>query len=213
MDVVYILGTGSEANDEEIKISARSLCRHMQDLGAVYVVGAYPKHLPKAVHYEFGDKYPEGWKNTYHKVLKACSIEELGDEFLMMNDDFFLTEDFVGADYPFYSLEGVDGGTCGAKSFQVHAPMRINKEMFCQLPFDVNDNACKSWRSFYANLYQAPAVPVVDPIVRTGANVTDFAIQTMELPFFSCSNSSFNDPDFRAWLNGQYPEACPLEIA
>lgn len=212
MDIVYILGSGSLANDEEILFSARSVCKNMLDLGNVYVVGEYPKHLPGAIHIQANDPMPEGWKNVYHKICKACSIEDLSDEFLLFNDDFFMLEPFEGENYPFYALKGTNGGTCGQHSFQVHAPMRLSKELFLKMPFDTNSNACKSFRSFFGNFYGAPAKFIDDPIIRVGANVTNFDEQIAGLPFFSISNQSFLNAEFSDWIRTLYPEACKLEI-
>lgn len=211
MDAVYILGSGSLANDEEILYSVRSLCENMEDLRNVYVIGNNPKHLPLVQHYQFEDSAPEGWKNVYHKVLKACSIEELSDEFLLMNDDFFLRAPFKAESYPFYTVKGANGGPCGQHSFQIHAPMRISKEHFPKMPFDVNQNACKSFRSFYGNFYGAPAKPVDDSVVRAGENVPSFDNQVAGMPFFSCSNTTFIHPDFNDWIKTKYPNACIFE--
>ncbi len=211
MDAVYILGGGSLANDEEILYSARSLFLHMQDLRDVYVIGNYPKHLPGAIHYQMDDTDPAGWKNVFHKILKACSIENISDEFLLMNDDFFMNERFTGADFPFYTVKGANGGPCGQHSFQIHSPMRISKELFPKMPFDVNQNACKSFRSFYGNFYGAPANPIDDPIILVGENVPSFDEQTATKKFFSCSNSAFLNVYFSDWLKTKYSSACPLE--
>jgi hypothetical protein len=212
MDVVYILGSGSLANDEEILYSARSLCKNMLDMGTVYVVGDSPKHLPGATHFQMQDAYPEGWKNVYTKIIKACSIPELSEEFLLMNDDFFMTEPFEGADFPFYAIKGTNGGSCGQHSFQIHAPMRISKEMFVKMPFDISSNACKSFRSFYANFYGAPPKFIEDCIIQVGENVAPFDEQVEKQKFFSISNSSFLNAKFSDWIKSQFPEGCALEI-
>lgn len=212
MDAVYILGGGSLAEDEEILYSARSLCKNMLDLRDVYVVGAYPKHLPGAIHVQHDDVEDQGWKNVYHKICKACSIENLSEEFLLMNDDFFMLSEFTGADFPFYALKNSNGGTCGPHAFQVHAPMRLSKEHFLKMPFNTQQHACRSFRSFYGNFYGAPPKFVEDCIVQVGENVPDFDEQMRGKKFFSCSNCAFLNADFSDWLKGKFPQGCRLEI-
>lgn len=212
MDVVYILGTGSLAENQEILYSVRSLCDHMEDLGDIYVVGEKPQNLPGLLHYKFDDCHDEGWKNTYLKVVRACGLENLSEEFLLMNDDFFIRSPLIGESYPFYSVKGSNGGPCGQHSFQIHCPIRLSKEMFLKMPFDINSKACKSWRTFYANFYGAPPNFVDDNIAITGENVEDFDIQTAGLPFFSCSNSAFLNPRFTDWIKTKYPTPSRFEL-
>lgn len=211
MDAVYILGGGSLAEDEEILYSARSLCENMMDLRNVYVIGEYPKHLPLAAHYQEPDRHKERWKNTFDKVIRACNIDDISDEFLLMNDDFFMLEPFNGADFPFYAVKGSNGGPCGANSFGIHAPIRISKEMFSKMPFTTGQNACKSWRSFYANFYGAPPKFVQDCIIRTGHNVASFDQQTAGQPFFSISDAAMLDLEFSDWLRARFNTCCLLE--
>ena len=212
MDVVYILGSGSLANDEEILYSVRSLCKNMLDLGNVYVVGEMPQHLPAVEHYFTDDPYPEKWRNAYHKISFACSIPELSDEFLLMNDDFFMLAPFSGDDFAFYALKDSNGGSCGAHSFQVHCPIRICKEWWQKMPFDLKGKACKSPRTFYANFYGAPPTFIEDPVLRVGERVPDIYLQLRGKKFFSISDHAMLYFPFVDWLRSQYPSGCKFEI-
>lgn len=212
IDVVYILGSGSLAENEEIRYSIRSLSKHLLDLRNIYIIGEDPGFLKDFEHVVSPDSFKEKWKNGYKKVRRACEIDELSDEFLLMNDDFFLLEDTIGAEFPFYALKGSNGGSCGMNSFHVHCPIRIKKDWYLQMPLELKQNACKSPRTFYANYYRAPVTFIDDCIVRAGEGCRDFNEQTRSLSFFSISDSSMLYPPFVDWLKEKYPEASRFEI-
>ena len=90
MDAVYILGSGSLAGNEEIRFSIRSLCENMLDLRNLYIIGEDPGFLHDFEHVVMLDSSKERHVNAYFKVLRACGLPELSDEFLLMNDDFFM---------------------------------------------------------------------------------------------------------------------------
>ena len=211
MDVVYILGHGSLSADEEIKYSVRSLERNMLDLGAIYVVGSKSKYLPWVKHISAYDEYPEKWKNMLYKVRLACEDEQITDEFLLMNDDFFMLEPFHGSEYPFYRAKRGDGGPNGMYSFQLHCPMRINKEWFLQMPLSLDMSGTYSPRSFYANFFRAPATPGEDCILRVGEGVKSFDEQVAGRDCFSIGDTLMTDKDFRMWLDQLFPEASRVE--
>lgn len=212
MDIVYILGTGSLVNDEEIKISLRAIDENMLDLRDVYIIGEKPDFLTNIIHIDSEDYSKDKWKNAYHKVKKACEIYDISDEFLLMNDDFFMLDLFSGADWPFYALKGSNGGACGSNSFQVHCPIRIKKDWFLQMPYSVDQKACRSPRSFYCNFYRAPAKFCDDFILRVGSGMRDPDEQIKEWPSFSISNSAMLHKPFVSWLHSKFPNPSKYEI-
>jgi len=213
MDVVYILGKGSLAGNEELRHSVRSLDYHMLDLDNVYVVGENPGFLPSAVHIEAQDIFEEGWKNTYAKVRQACEDARISDTFLLMNDDFFMLSSFMGKEWPFFAIKGANGGTCGAYAFQIHAPMQIEKELFLKVPFSLDQKACRSWRSFYANFCHIPPTLIDDCIIDAYQCGGDFDEQAKGKEFFSISDDTMGVPGFGEWLRNKYPDPSRFEIA
>ena len=211
MDVVYILGSGSLSQNDEIRYSIRSLDQHMLDLRDIYVVGEMPQKLPYAKHIPANDGFTERWKNAYNKVRKACDIEGLSDEFLLMNDDFFMLEDFMGAEWPFYALEGSNGGTCGTHSFHIHCPIRLSREFYKNMPFSLDQKACRSPRSFYGNYYRAKPTFCKDFILRAANDCKPFDEQVKGQPCFSISDSSMLYEPFRQWLQTLYPDPSGYE--
>lgn len=212
MDAVYILGRGSQASNEEIRHSVRSLDYHMLDLDRVFVVGEDPGFLPSAIHIPCDDTHAEGWKNTYRKVLAACADERVSDTFLLMNDDFFMLESFMGKEWPFYAIKGANGGTCGAHAFQIHAPMQIEKALFLKVPFSTDQKACRSWRSFYANFCHIAPTLIDDTIVFKGSPAGDYKAQTKGKAFFSIGDEVMQEQDFLSFLHDLYPDPSRFEM-
>lgn len=211
MDVVYILGTGSLVNNEEIRLSIRSLESNMKDLRDIYIVGELPDFLQNIKHIPANDGSIYKYINAYHKVLNACKNENISDEFLLMNDDFFMTREFLGAEFPFYALENSNGGACGANSFHIHCPIRIQKEWFQKMPIDLSFKSCKSPRTFYANFYKAPPKFCNDFVVRAGDGCRNFDEQIKNKPLFSISDTAMLYPSFIKWLNKLYPVPSSFE--
>lgn len=211
IDAVYILGSGSKADDAEILYSVRSLSQYMLDLRDVYIVGSDPGNLPGAIHIEASDKYEQKWQNAYHKTRIACETAEISDTFLLMNDDFFVLNPFVGAEYPFYAHRSGDGGPCGPVNFAIHAPIRINKSFYKQMPFRVESSACKSPRTFFANFYRAPATYTSECIVRPRKTLESCYKQIKDRDFFSISDVTMTNPVMVDFLEELYPLPSPYE--
>lgn len=212
MDVVYILGSGSLAGNAEIRYSLRSLERNMGDLGKVYVVGESPGFLRDCERVPANDDASDKWKNAYEKTLKACGLPDLTDDFLLMNDDFFFTEPFLGAEWPYFALAGSNGGSCGMHSFHIHAAIRLNKEMYIKMPFSIEQKACRSPRSFYGNFYKVKPRFCGDFVLRAARVCRDFDEQIKDWECFSVSDSAMLDESFREWLENKYPVPSSFEV-
>lgn len=212
MDVVYILGTGSLVKNEEIRYSVRSLEKYMLDLGRIFIVGEDPGFLPLAVHVPASDSSIYKWLNGYCKVKKACSIDGLTEDFLLMNDDFFMLDYFTGAEWPFYALKGGNGGSCGALDFGLHCPMRIHAEWYEKMPFPTVGKGPFSPRSFYGNFMRVPPKMGEDFVVRVGEGAKDYDLQIAGKPCFSIGNTAPLDENFMRWLDALYPEPSTFEI-
>lgn len=205
MDAVYILGSGSLSKNEELRMSIRSLQKHMVDLDRIFVIGEYPGEWFTGIHIHMEDLHTEKWKNAYIKTLRACDSIDISDEFLLMNDDFFMNADFVGAEFPFYTIPGANGGSSGMNYFGIHCPIRIKKDWYKAMPFSVNMKGEMSPRSFYANFYRAPVKKGIDTIVVTGGNCPPFDFQVADRDFFSIGNNIMTMPIFYEWLYKKYP--------
>ena len=211
MDVVYILGNGSEVDNEELRFSLRSLCINMLDLRKVYVVGVLPAFLRGVHHIPCDDRHEKRWKNALEKTRLASTTDGITEEFLLMNDDFFMLKEFEGAEFPFYAVKGGAGGCNGKNDFGIHCPIRFKKEWYEKLPLTLDMKGDWSPRSFYCNFYQAPPTYTMDPILRHGDALPSFNDQIRGRDFFSISNGTMLDIEFNQWLHELYPERCRFE--
>lgn len=111
MDIVYILGTESSWNDNEIRFSLRSLCMHLNGITSIIIVGAAPKFIDFDIYdglsnpnFEAVRDVPIIWvdhldnleftkeRRIMEKVKFACQHDLISEDFLFMNDDFFLLQ-------------------------------------------------------------------------------------------------------------------------
>ena len=151
MDVLYILGRGSKHNDMEIRLSLRCLEKNADGLGRVFIVGNCPAWLQNVVHIPAEDTYVAE-SNAFQKILKACKTD-ISDDFLLMNDDFFMLKPFCPDTYPHYTrgvLEHKQEDDPYSRSinktrdfllkytktplnYDIHCPMVLNKHRFLML--------------------------------------------------------------------------------
>ena len=87
VDVVYVVREG-DAN-EELRYSLRSL-RNL-DHDRVFIAGYTPDWVRGAVSIDV-DQPGTKWANSTRNLKAACSDPRVGDEFVLMNDDFFVLE-------------------------------------------------------------------------------------------------------------------------
>lgn len=168
MDVLYYIGGGSSHNNDELRFSLRSLEENCKDVGKVWIVGNRPAFLRNVEYLWVEDKF-KWWKNAFVKV-KAAIEAGISDEFLLMNDDFFMLKPFEASKYPFYHRgempsEGKSDWAkvivntrkylekIGATTFHygVHCPMRIEGKKYLELEKHLTEPL--SARCLYGNLY------------------------------------------------------------
>lgn len=88
MDIVYILGTGSKWNNNEIRYSLRSLSNLPH--GKVFVVGELLPWFDNIIHIPASDPFTNKQQNALHKLSITAALRNLSNDFILMNDDFFI---------------------------------------------------------------------------------------------------------------------------
>lgn len=101
IDVVYPLGTGSIYKDFELRMSLRSVEKHLSGIHNVYIVGEKPAWLTGIIHIEAYDQSQVTDLNIMRKVAIACNAPEVSDDFLFMNDDHYILQDVEAAKFPY----------------------------------------------------------------------------------------------------------------
>ena len=200
MDVLYVLGNGSRFDNLEFRLSLRSLEKHAQNLGRVFICGYKPDWIQNVVHIPCDDPYQRE-KNVFNKMLKACD-SDISNDFLFMNDDFYMVQDFNCESYPYFvngDVVFIDNPSRYQKiqnktlrklqsmgfekvlDFRAHCPMRINKQKFKQLNgyfvTTLKDECGYSPRLLYGTMFadwiqRAPDCKIWNLV----------QLQTMELP-------------------------------
>ncbi|MBO7733082.1 MAG: hypothetical protein J6S67_11030 [Methanobrevibacter sp.] len=100
MDILYILGYGSTMYDWEIRLSLRTLDKYATNVDRVFIVGKLPAFVKDVIHIPCGDPYQPS-NNHFLKVFAAID-GNISENFLLMNDDFYMMRPFDVEKYPYY---------------------------------------------------------------------------------------------------------------
>ena len=169
MDILYYIGSGSHYNNQELRYSLRSLEKHCQDIGNVWIVGNRPHFLNDKVKYLWVEDGDFWWHNAYVKTRAAIEAG-ISADFLLMNDDFFILKDFVAAEYPYYHKGDMPDEAQNKYQkvivntkrilrhlnkttwhYGVHCPIRINGEKYKKLEMFYGEPV--SARCLYGNIF------------------------------------------------------------
>ena len=168
MDVLYYIGGGSMRHNIELRLSLRSIEKFGKNIDRVWIVGNKPEFLQNVEYLWVEDKY-DWWQNAFEKT-KAAINAGISEDFLLMNDDFFMAAPFDAETYPYYhrgempedntrAYQKVITNTkrilkgLGATTYHygVHCPMRINGKKYLELEKYFKESV--SARCLYGNLY------------------------------------------------------------
>lgn len=225
LDVVYFVKDGRF--NEELRYSIRSVCKNMP-YHRIWVFGGCPKSIVPDVRVRVEQEGKTKWDKVHAMFKMAAENKEISDNFILMNDDFFimkpitkietihrgLLEDHVqvlGNGLYRRMLEGIDrelknrGET--TYSYELHTPFVYNKKKLLKL---LNDNPnLRCTRTMYGNLYKIG-----------GKRASDVKIFSSK-PNFDYKNSTFlstDDPmakpnvDTWRFIMKQFPGRCKYEI-
>lgn len=223
MDIVYILGTGSTWQNNEIRYSLRSVSKNISDLGRVFVIGEHPEFLQNIFHISAGDIYGQKWQNAFHKINIACESPLLSDDFLLMNDDFFIFKTIVAAKYPYY-FKGEMPNFAVKKQYyknfkrksifdyRVHRPFRYNKKKFLSMiDLDIKWDSV-SVRSYYGNCFAVAGQRCQDINFPPSLKEKDFDRILGKRTDMSIFSDTAKNPEFQKWINKKFPEKSIFEV-
>ncbi len=186
MDVVYIFKEDAENNSEDLRYSLRSLQNlpHNKD----FIAGDKPawatniRHIPVA---QMKTK-SENWSMNLSATVKSL---EVSDNFLMMNDDFFIMKKLstmpnlnmgMMADViTLYKQRYPEGSTYIDKmcrlyeilklqgydnpvSYELHTPMILSKQKVIDFYSKMQGQQILQFRTYYGNYYNLGGEPVED---------------------------------------------------
>jgi len=207
MDIVYVVKRAAD-NGDELRYSLRSL-RNI-DHDNVWIVGQnYP--WTKSVRFLETNQAKNSWANVHNSLRRVCLEQELSDDFIFFNDDFYVMQKFEEMPTlhggPFDDLKNRYGSgeshyyarivrntsaylKDNAKNYDLHVPIVLNKNL---LPGVIDDSADRLFRSIYGNRYSVGGEYYKDTKVRSKKHPAPARTpeEIMASPFVSTSNASF----------------------
>lgn len=87
LDFVYIVKESEDNN--ELRYSLRSIAKFYPE-NKVWIVGYKPSWVQNVNYIPVKQDNGSKWKNSVNNIIKACESKEISDDFILMNDDFFI---------------------------------------------------------------------------------------------------------------------------
>ena len=230
LDIVYCVK--NVPVNEELRYSLRSLKNipHRK----VWVIGGCPDCVnPETVNcVRMIQKGNSKWKKSNSSVKMACSLEEVSDNFILFNDDFFVMKPIEELDYIYHKTLGLrvqeimlrnnvwgNTGYSGrlleesrtlkfmgkpTKNYAVHIPMIFNKEKMNYLFNKFPDKVIS--RAFYGNYYEVGGVDMED------VKVYDINEKpNKDSVFLSTTNESFANGEVGKFIRRKFKKISEYE--
>lgn len=112
MDVAWMLGSGSNVDNWEIRIGLRSFLRHYKATASLWIIGTIPswidRRLIKCI--DWPDPYRSNKDaNLLGKAIRLAGEPELSNQFILCSDDHILMKDSFPADFRWWHLGEIPG--------------------------------------------------------------------------------------------------------
>lgn len=219
---------------KEIHYCLQSIARHLTGVRDIYVIGDNPG-VAGIVHIPFSDIAGYAWKekNIYNKLMIACKDARISENFLYMNDDHFLLQDYYAPDFPVYAsqkfgghgdyqmtventrklvnADNFDSQADVLVNFDVHCPIIVHKETFKNIPVDFNVKwgyCIKTLYSYWEGLRQCTNLrySLINDLKVTDSS---FSVEAIEAqldgrPWFSTGENIFFSDSMKTVMNKLY---------
>jgi hypothetical protein len=220
IDVVYVIGKGSNWGDNELRFSMRSISKNGSGIRNVFIVGECPEYLKNIIHIPAVDIFDPAVNadgNIITKVFAACRDKRLSENFLFINDDHLVLKPMYIAAIPAFHKGSMDTfredywnlnywrkrlkltkdvllvNHLPCFHYDCHIPMVMNKEKFKTVTagFDYKSGIGLTMKSLYGN-----AVYGTGGTVLAGQKKTIFKhykLQGIDKRILGAQFISFND--------------------
>jgi hypothetical protein len=210
MDFVYICKDG---DNEELRYSIRSVMASFPD-AKVWVVGGKPSWY--SGNFIFIQQRSAKYINAVNNLKAICSSEEISEEFILMNDDFYIVEKINSVEtfhggllldkintYKkitqqsgyIFKLEKTfdklrDLGMTSPLDYELHVPMVMEKQ---KLRTVLKHGSEFLWRSMYGNMFNVGGEEMVDVKVYIDGPLVakSYEIKNKEHKYLSSTDTSF----------------------
>ncbi len=183
-DIVYVLKDSSTNNYAELRLSLRTLKNlNKGNYGTVFIVSkTVPTWCKDVVHIKQADDKGKSFLNSLAKVEAACKDKRVSENFILMNDDFFILKEIkqitntyvgylkdkivakrkilTGSNYMGILLRTLQLNP-KTLDFTTHKPIVISKEDFMQLTSKYDMTKGYSWRCLYGTEFQDSLSPEI----------------------------------------------------
>lgn len=229
LDLLYILGTGSQWGDNELRYSLRSAALYLPHQ-RVHLYGERPSFVRHVNNVPLRDETDSQQTNAIRKLKVACHL--MDKPFWLMNDDFFLLthlterrnrhrgylrDYLVNAARPSVYTQSLWAtgrvlrrhGVKRPLNYALHVPMVINPE-YAQHVFSVFDEAGLqdyNFRTAYGNLFPSAEIDAEDDVKIKNVWHTPPSGWSS----FSTDDQVILDPRCQAFLEFFYPVPSPYE--
>lgn len=210
MDFVYICRAGE---NEELRYSIRSVMANFPK-AKIWVIGEPPRwYVGNSI---FVKQRDTKYSNARNNLQAICDSSEINDNFVLMNDDFFIIK-------PIKHIENYHGGLLADKidyyedltprssyvkslqnthtrllkrgienplDYELHVPMAMNK---AGLRASLHHTAL--WRSMYGNIFGVGGKQIKDVKIYYNGPLTDknHDYKNSDLPYVSTDDRSFDE--------------------
>ncbi len=229
MDFVYIC---KEGVNEELKYSIRSVVQSFPNSN-IWIVGGKPDWY--IGNYIKVNQVHTKYKNAVENLKKICSSSEISNEFVLMNDDFYIIkkinsiETFHGGyllnklnlyqkingnsnytrklNATYKRIKGI--GIEDPLDYELHIPMIMEKE---KLREALHNNDQFLWRSIYGNMFKVGGSEMQDVKVYTKGPLVfkSYNLNIDQHTYLSSADSSF-DIIWNKILKVQFKEKTKFE--
>ena len=102
VDAVFVIGTGSHSNNDELRYALRNLDAHCKFIRDVYICGECPSWVDKSAvrHLQWPDRFSHAKdSNIIDKLRHACEYPGIAKKILFCSDDQFQTRECSWDDF------------------------------------------------------------------------------------------------------------------
>lgn len=227
MDIV-IPFKNSINHDVELKYALRSAEKYIPNMGNVFLMG----DIPYWAHNNLTivpliDLRNSQWRdhNIAIKILRACAMPQVSDDFIILHDDNFLLKPLDPSVYWHKGVQWVIAGDYGkvitntvgrlgvVNNYDVHAPHAVNKQRFIKsvgaLDWAVPYGYCI--KTAYAAMNGIPGTKTLDCKINACPPEHELLEIIADKAFFSTGDTAIKPPMLRV-LQALYPQKSKYEI-
>lgn len=225
MDIVYIC---REGENEELRYSIRSVVKNLE-YDNLWIVGGKPEWYT-GLHIKVNQDQ-SSYRNARTNIRAIINDSRISDDFILMNDDFFIMNPVKEIPYMYSGLlldkinirQSVDyNGTYTRLLFKTYSELyskaRIRNPLDYELHVPIVFNKVKLssvigsqglWRSMYGNVNNVGGEVFKDIKIYAKDHPLSNNIVDMKSDYLSTEDKVFDE--YKEWFQEKFPEPSPYE--